>query len=104
VVPREVPRAPVSAGIEYVASLEQACALAVDAPELCVIGGAAVFALVLPRTTRLYLTAVHASVEGDTWFPLHALHGWRETARLEHPVDARHAHAMSFLTLEREPS
>lgn len=89
------------AGIEYVASFEAARALVAEDAELCVIGGAAVYALALPYTTRLYLTAVHATVEGDTWFPLRELTGWRETARLEHPADARHAHAMSFLTLER---
>jgi dihydrofolate reductase len=97
-------RAPAPAAIEYVASLEQARALTAQAAELCVIGGAAVFALALPHTTRLYLTAVHATVEGDTWFPLPDLKGWREIARLEHPADERHAHAMSFLTLERAPT
>jgi dihydrofolate reductase len=102
VLRHDASRAATLAGIEYVASLEEACALAADAPELCVIGGATVFALALPRTTRLYLTAVHASVEGDTWFPLRDLRGWRESTRVEHPADERHAHAMSFLTLERE--
>jgi dihydrofolate reductase len=101
VLSRHALRAAAPAGVEYVASFEEARAMTADAAELCVIGGAAVFALALPSTTRLYLTAVHATIEGDTWFPLPDLHGWRESARLEHPADERHAYAMSFLTLER---
>jgi dihydrofolate reductase len=102
VLSRAASPSPAPPGIEYVASFEQARALSAEAAELCVIGGAAVFSLALPCTTRLYLTAVHASVEGDTCFPLRDLHGWRECARVEHPADERHAYAMSFLTLERE--
>lgn len=102
VLSRRMPGAAVPAGIEYVGSFEQARTLTAEATELCVIGGAAVYALALPHAARLYLTAVHAAPEGDTWFPLAELGGWREIERIEHPADERHAHAMSFLTLERE--
>jgi dihydrofolate reductase len=88
-------------GVEYVGSLEQACGLIGEAAELCVIGGAAVFALALPHTTRLYLTQVHASIDGDTFFPLIELRDWHQRSRLDHAADERHAYAMSFLTLER---
>jgi dihydrofolate reductase len=33
--------------------------------EVCVIGGASLFALALPRARRIYLTEVEADVEGD---------------------------------------
>jgi dihydrofolate reductase len=102
VLSHQVPAAAPVAGVEYVGSFEQARVLTAEATELCVIGGAALYALALPRAARLYLTAVHASPEGDTWFPMAELRGWREIARREHPADERHAHAMSFLTLERE--
>jgi dihydrofolate reductase len=97
-------------GVEYVGSVEEACALiapgAADSAELCVIGGAQVYALALPRARRIYLTRVHAAVDGDVYFPaaLSAASGgndWREVERVEHPADARHAHAMSFVRLER---
>lgn len=39
------------------------------ADEVCVIGGAALYALTLPRADRLYLTEVEAEVEGDARFP-----------------------------------
>ena len=34
-----------------------------------VFGGEAIYALALPRADRLYLTRVHAEVEGDAFFP-----------------------------------
>ncbi|HEY5019895.1 MAG TPA: dihydrofolate reductase [Steroidobacteraceae bacterium] len=88
-------------GVETVASIDAARALVADASELCVIGGAAVFAQLLPEATRIYLTRVHGEVEGDVHFPPWDAAHWRETERLEHPADARHAYAMSFVTLER---
>jgi dihydrofolate reductase len=88
-------------GVEAVANIDVALALASGAAELCVIGGAAVFAALLPVAARIYLTRVHGEVTGDVYFPPWDAAGWRETERSEHPADARHAYAMSFVTLER---
>ena len=88
-------------GCERVATPPAApAALAAD-PTLFVIGGAEVFAACWTMVGRLELTEVHAQVAGDV-----ALRGfdraeWREIARTEHPADARHAHAFSFVTLVR---
>ena len=89
------------AGVEAVASIDAALALLPDTPELCVIGGAALFAQTLPIAQRLYLTEVHGAVEGDVHFPNWNRAEWRETQRREHPADDRHLYAMSFVTLER---
>lgn len=70
-------------------------------PELTVIGGAEVFRLALPLARRIDLTRVHAEVSGDVFFPPLDPREWRETQRVEHPADARHAHAMTFSVLER---
>ena len=69
--------------------------------ELMVIGGAELYRQTLPLAQRLYLTRVHASVEGDTWFPDFDATQFVETAREDHPADERHAFAYSFVTLER---
>lgn len=74
---------------------------AIGADELMVIGGADLFRLTLPLARRIYLTRVHTRLEGDTWFPLAELGAFRETSRTERPADERHAHAYSFVTLER---
>jgi len=90
-----------AAGAEYVPDLPAALERIATAPELCVIGGAQIYAMTLPLATRVYLTHVHAAVEGEVRFPLSDWGAWREVARHEHPADARHAYAMSFVTLER---
>lgn len=88
-------------GVIVVRSMDEAIERAADAPELCVIGGAEVFRLALPLARRIDLTRVHAEVSGDTFFaPLDARE-WRETAREEHPADARNAYPMTFSVLER---
>lgn len=88
-------------GVTVVPDLDAALRAAGSAPELVVAGGAQVYALALPRATRIYLTRIHAVIEGDTRLPDIDLTSWRETSRELHPIDARHAHAMSFITLER---
>jgi dihydrofolate reductase len=88
-------------GVEVFASFDAAVNAVADGAELCVIGGADVFALALPRASRVYLTRVHASLAGDVFFPLSELSGWRELERREHAADERHAFPLSFVTLAR---
>jgi dihydrofolate reductase len=91
-------------GIETVATLQEALQRCADAEEVCVIGGAALFAAALPLAQVIHLTRVHATIDGDVEFPAVRWEEWRETARSEHPADERHAHAMSFLTLAKTMS
>jgi dihydrofolate reductase len=88
-------------GVVVVGSLDEALAWAHDVPELCAIGGAEIFRLVLPLARRLFLTRIHATVPGDTFLPKIDLSEWREVERVEHPADERHAYPMSFITLDR---
>jgi len=88
-------------GIETVATLQEALQRCADVAECCVIGGAALYAAALPLAQVIYLTRVQDAVAGDVHFPDVRWEEWRETARIEHAADERHAHAMSFVTLER---
>ena len=88
-------------GCVAVNSLEQALAAAGDAPEVVLIGGAELYRAALPAVDTIHLTRVHATVPGDTFFPVLEPTQWRETTVGTHPADARHAYAFSYLTLER---
>jgi len=89
-------------GIRVAHSPEEALALAGDAPEVIVFGGADVFARFLPMTDRIYLTEVDAEVEGgDTYFPSFEPASWRVVESVAHPADERHPYAFRFLTLDR---
>jgi len=96
-----------AAGVRLVASLEEALVLAehvatVDgAPEAVVIGGAEIYALALPRADRLYLTRIHAAVEGDARLPPINWGEWREVGRERHAADDHNPHDYSFLVYER---
>jgi len=82
-------------------TLDDAIKLSRPAPELMVIGGADIFSMCLPRSSRIHLTRVHAVVEGDTYFPELPPSEWHEVAREEHAADEKHAYGYSFITLER---
>jgi dihydrofolate reductase len=73
------------------------------AEELVVVGGGEVYALALPNATHLLLTWVDTETpDADTFFPAFAPNDWRETARVHHPADARHALAFDFVDYERQ--
>lgn len=84
-------------GAEVAASVDDALALAAGAAEVCVIGGAEVYALFLPLATRLELTEVRAEAEGDVVFPSYSGLEWRETLRVENPG----APAFDYVTYQR---
>lgn len=56
-------------GAEVVDSLPAAIEAAGSATEICVIGGAQVYAQVLPLAHRIIATEIHAEVQGDAFFP-----------------------------------
>ena len=71
------------------------------AEEVCVIGGAALFEIALPRARRIYLTEVEASPEGDVFFPAFDEAGWTEVRREAHPAGPDDDHPFVFRVLER---
>lgn len=77
-------------GCEIAGSLQAALELAADTEDgkLWVIGGGSVYAALLSRCKRVYLTKVDAVAEGaDTFFPnLDKLPGWKVEATSE-PVE-----------------
>ncbi len=93
------------AGVSVVANLAEAVAAAgldprARADGIMVIGGAQIYAEARPSATRVELTEVHASPEGDTVLPGFDRVRWRETARVEHPAEGDQP-AYAFVTLER---
>lgn len=92
------------AGMHAVASLDEALdmAAAQAAPELCVIGGAEIYALALPRATDLRMTHVDALVEDPhAVFPEVDAAQWRAVWRERHAADARHAFDFEFVDYVR---
>lgn len=70
--------------------------------EIFVIGGAEIYTMALPIATTLYLTEIHRTYEGDTYFPTFNKAEWQETERKPHPADDRHEVGFDFVTYERK--
>jgi dihydrofolate reductase len=87
-------------GVIVARSADEALAIAGDAPETIIFGGAEVFRQFLPMADRIYLTQVDADVGGDTYFDFPAT-DWVVRDGKAHPADERHAYPFKFLTLER---
>ena len=69
--------------------------------EFCVIGGASLFELAVPRARRLYLTEVEAEVEGDVSLAPIDESLWREVSRESHPAGEKDEYPFTIRVLER---
>lgn len=71
------------------------------AEEVCVIGGAALFAACLSRAKRLYITEVQAEVEGDVVIAPIDESAWRETRREAYPAGPDDQYPFVFRVLDK---
>jgi len=88
-------------GCDVVASPGQALLVANDANEICVIGGSEIYALFLPKASRLYITRVHADIDGDAFFPEIDEQAWRLTDTERHEASEVNQFAFEFRTYAR---
>lgn len=81
-------------------SLEEALSKAreVEVEEVFICGGGQIYAEALPLADRLYLTVVHAIIDGDAFFPEYA-EQFGKTVESEAFEEA--GYRLSYLTLER---
>jgi dihydrofolate reductase len=69
--------------------------------EIMVIGGGDVFERMMPKADRLEITHVHASPEGDAFFPVIDPQLWREIARVDCPAGPNDDASFSVSTYVR---
>ena len=91
----------VAEGCDVVQSTDEAIVAAGDAGEIMVIGGSEVYELFLPVAQRLYLTRVHANVNGDAFFPAVDENEWQLVSDETHSADSRNEFDFSFRVYER---
>ena len=88
-------------GCTVMHSQEEVFAYLRDREEIMFMGGADVYAQVLERTDRIYLTEVHADVKGDTRFPSFDRSAWEEVSRQDFRADEKNEYDYSFVVLKR---
>lgn len=82
-------------------SIEKLLGMVKDEKEVMICGGASVYKQFLPLARRLYLTFVHSSFEGDTYFPEFDISEWKEVKRIDNQPDEKNIYPYSFVVLER---
>ena len=99
-------------GIKLARDLDQALIIAegvalIDGvKEIMIIGGAQLYSQALPVCQRIYLTEVHADVEGDSFFRLPAMDDhhqaeWHEVRRENFSAGGTNPYDYSFCVLEK---
>lgn len=92
--------------VKVVASLEAARELAehiclIDGQqEAMIIGGAEIYSLALALVDRMYLTEVHAVVDGDAYFPEFDRDAWNKVAGEDFAATGPNPYAYSFNVYE----
>ncbi|MEA3405809.1 MAG: type 3 dihydrofolate reductase [Pseudomonadota bacterium] len=88
-------------GVQVFTSVEAALDTLRDYEEVIIMGGGQLYAQMLPRADRLYVTMIDAEIEGDTFFPNWQELAWKTLEKTRHETDERHAYAFDFITLDR---
>ncbi|EHQ43194.1 dihydrofolate reductase [Myroides odoratus] len=83
-------------------SLAEALTLTQKEEEVFVIGGGEIYHQALDYADKLELTQIHASFEGDAFFPEFSTSDWQLVKESYHPQDERHAYAFTFQTYTRK--
>jgi dihydrofolate reductase len=94
----------VEEGVRVAGSLGEAIAMCEGEAEAMIGGGEEIYRMALPLADRVYLTLVHASFDGDAFFPLQALADFRLIHDERHSADAKNPYDFSFRVYERETS
>jgi dihydrofolate reductase len=98
---------PAPQGVHVAASLDDALRLAneiaprMGASDIAIAGGADLYAQTLPLAERILLTLVHASPDGDAFFPAFEHMPFTEIRRETHAAGEGDDHSFTILTYAR---
>ena len=88
-------------GVGVAHSLDELLGQLAADEEVFVAGGAEIYRLAAPRASKIYLTRVHALVEGDTVFPEPDSDAWECISSEDHRADEKNEWDYSFLCYRR---
>lgn len=88
-------------GCSVAHSVADVLELCKESEELMICGGAPIYQAFLPHADRLYLTQIHATFEGDVYFPEFDIAAWKEVKRIDGEPDEKNPYPYSFVFLER---
>ena len=90
-------------GCDVANSIEEAMSLvSEEKQEAMLIGGASLYLQMLAQADVLYITQIHHTFSGDTWFPDMDMDQWSEVYREDFEVDEKNLHPYSFMQYTRK--
>jgi len=91
-------------GVKVVSNLDEAMAAAADADakEAFIIGGGEIYKQTMPLVHRIYITRVHAILQGDTSFPDIDEKEWELLSQLDFKADEKHKYDYCFQVWQRK--
>lgn len=75
-----------------------------DVNEFFIIGGAELFNTTMDQAQRIYLTRVHANIEGDVFFPALNKEEWELVSEKKMEADEKNEYDLSFQVWEKRNS
>lgn len=70
--------------------------------ELFIVGGEQIYKLAMPVTERIYLTRIHADLDGDTFYPELDMNTWEEVFIDRRKADENNPYDYDFIVYERQ--
>ncbi len=91
------------AQITYLSAFDEVLSQGEKAGEIMVIGGGAIFELVLPLATKMELTCIDdcGAIKGDVFFPRWDVDQWQCEREVYHSNDNRHIYGFNYRTYIR---
>jgi dihydrofolate reductase len=95
---------PQSQKVKIASTIEQAVELSkeTDCKETFVLGGGQLYSSSMSLANKIYMTRVHAVLEGDASFPEINESEWQLISNMDFPKDEKHAYAYSFQVWTRK--
>ncbi|MEO6220032.1 MAG: dihydrofolate reductase [Ginsengibacter sp.] len=74
-----------------------------DAKEIFIIGGGEIFKETMDKISRIYITRVHTTINGDTFYPEFNNNEWKKISSQSYPSDEKHKYAYTFEVWGKDP-
>ena len=74
-----------------------------DAKEIFIIGGGEIFRQTMDKVSKIYITRVHAKVDGDTFYPEIDEALWTKVSSRSFPADEKNNYPYTFEVWEKDP-
>jgi dihydrofolate reductase len=89
-------------GCDVVNVIDEALTICSDHDELMLIGGASLYQQIMQQVSCMYITRIHHSFSGDTWFPEFDSALWKIEDQHDLDADQSNPFAYSFVKYVRE--